>query len=263
MKSSIKEKIINKIRKIIDERGIIGLVFSPFDFIISKFVKIVFGLRFFTFMSTPDVFYRYKLMNEHICGWGIILDVGGGNTRLDLFTNRQIIALDVNLLELKYNKRNKNILNICGSMNALPLKEKSIDVILSVHAIEHINYSLRRKVFMEFERVAKNKIVINVPSNPEFDKKLLNFRRFLGINDKWLKEHFINKHPSHKEILKYVKNSSVRYVRNYQLWYWIMILESLPIINKFLPGIIYFLSKKKDKKGPFIDILAIKKINKS
>lgn len=261
MEHKIRDKIVNKIRKIIDERGIIGLIFSPFDFTLSQIIKNIFGLKFFTFISAPDVFYRYKLINEYISKKGIILDVGGGNTRIDLFTDNSIICLDVNLSELKHNKRNENILNICGSMNKLPFKRKSIDFVCSAHAIEHIHCYLRKEVFKEFERVAKNKIIINVPSSQEFDKKLLKFRKLLGINDKWLKEHFIHKHPSKKEISRYIKNSRIKYVRNYTLWYWIMILESIPVLNKLLPGIIYFLFKKKDEKGPFVDILAIKNIN--
>jgi len=112
-----------------------------------------------------------------------ILDVGcgskpWGNINLDLFQGANIHH------RFEYSPRDiEKFVNSDGSR--LPFRDKSIDVIVSRHCLEHIPEPL--KAARDWERVAKKAVVIMVLNNPTLEEyqehlyswSLVSFKRFL------------------------------------------------------------------------------------
>ncbi|OGD55543.1 hypothetical protein A3K81_05030 [Candidatus Bathyarchaeota archaeon RBG_13_60_20] len=112
-----------------------------------------------------------------------ILDVGcgskpWGNINLDLFQGASIHH------RFEYNPKDiERFVNSDGSR--LPFRDKSIDVIVSRHCLEHIPEPL--KAVKDWERVAKKAVVIMVPNNPTLEEykehlyswSVVSFKHFL------------------------------------------------------------------------------------
>ena len=91
-----------------------------------------------------------------------ILDVGCGDGRVANRISvpyRQIIGLDVSMTALRYLK----VPAIQGTIEALPFKNKSFDLVLATEVIEHLPNPLYKKALSELKRVARKWILIGVP----------------------------------------------------------------------------------------------------
>jgi len=114
-----------------------------------------------------------------------ILDVGCGSKP---WGN---INLDLNVGKSKHHKFSydvKQIKNFTrGDATSLPFKNKSIDVLIARHCLEHIPEPL--KAVIEFERVTREKIIIMVPNNPTntefkthiYSWSLVSLKNFLNL----------------------------------------------------------------------------------
>lgn len=95
-----------------------------------------------------------------------ILDIGcgskpWGNINLDLFQGANIHH------RFEYSPKDiEKFVNSDGSK--LPFRDKSIDIIVSRHCLEHIPEPL--KAAKDWERVAKKAVVIMVPNNPTLEE---------------------------------------------------------------------------------------------
>jgi SAM-dependent methyltransferase len=112
-----------------------------------------------------------------------ILDVGcgskpWGNINLDLFQGASI--------HHRYDYTPKDIERfVNGDGSRLPFRDKSIDVIVSRHCLEHIPEPLR--AVKDWERVARKAVVIMVPNNPTLEEyrehlyswSVVSFKHFL------------------------------------------------------------------------------------
>ena len=112
-----------------------------------------------------------------------ILDVGcgsrpRGNINMDLFQGfNEHHHFDYNP------KAIENFLN--GDGATLPYRDKSVDIIISNHCLEHIPTPL--KAVKDWERVARRKVIISIPNNPTLEEfpahiyswSLISFKAFL------------------------------------------------------------------------------------
>lgn len=92
-----------------------------------------------------------------------ILDVGCGD---GIIANRltedyKVIALDRAFSPLQYVVTNK----INGSIDELPFKDKSFDLVICAEVLEHLPYEVYEKAIIELQRVCAKYIVISVPNN--------------------------------------------------------------------------------------------------
>lgn len=85
-----------------------------------------------------------------------ILDVGSGtpNPYHIQFEHENTIHLDYNRTALQ--------LDVLADAHNLPFKDKSFDVIYAVAILEHLHNPYQ--TLKEFKRVAKHKVIINVPN---------------------------------------------------------------------------------------------------
>lgn len=209
------------------------------------------------YLSSADKLQRYLPLIPYL--EGKILEVGGGIGNLFDLSGKKITIFDINQDELEIS-REKGLEAIKGDGTKLPFKDNSFDTVISVATLEHINKNNRDKFLEELKRVAKKKVLLYTPygkKGEEYDKKLYNFRKKIGKEDRWTLEHIQNGLPTFEEIKKSFPTAKIKKIQNAQIWYFLMLLQSIPIINKIFPGIAYFILKPIQDKEPTIGLLVI------
>jgi len=104
---------------------------------------------------------------------GIIADLGCGYGRLlpvyfEQFRHIILFDYSLELLRKAHNiyKNKQNISYILGNVYKMPFKDKSIDVVLLVRVLHHIEDVFR--LFREFERVVRFNLIIDCPNKRHF-----------------------------------------------------------------------------------------------
>jgi len=104
-----------------------------------------------------------------------ILDIGCGN---GFFINslakekkqyKRLIGLDPSKEALKYVKTEK----ILGSIENLPVKDKSFDLVTCLEVLEHLPQENFKKGISELQRVSKRYILITVPNKNDLEHSLV------------------------------------------------------------------------------------------
>jgi ubiquinone/menaquinone biosynthesis C-methylase UbiE len=99
---------------------------------------------------------------------GVVLDLGsGGVTQFRSERVTKLISMD-NVLEFLKNSRNPDARSVCGDVMAIPLKSRSVDVIILQHVIHHLtasSYSQNiqnvRSAIAEISRILKSEGVVH------------------------------------------------------------------------------------------------------
>ena len=157
-----------------------------------------------------------------------ILDVGcgskpWGNINLDLFLGANTHHM------FDYSPKDiEKFVN--GDGSRLPFRDKSVDVIVSRHCLEHIPEPL--KAVKDWERVAKKAVVIMVPNNPTLEEyrehlyswSVVSFKHFLEqvfptvqvLANTPLEDIYQNKFFNHLLRIKELKKPLQRFIS--RLW---------------------------------------------
>lgn len=214
-----------------------------------------------------DVWVRYsKILNE-IKKFNrkiFVLDVGCGEVGVARFLkySGDIERCNVVLLDIR-KKHVKNVklgLPVVGDGCALPFKDNSFDVVVSVDSVEHIPQKNRANYLSELKRVSKNKVLLHFPaespaegfegkkSDMKFQEEFI--KRF-GKPELNTAEHINCGHPTLKEIRGMFPNGIVQGVQNTRVWLKYMMFSRKSIVG-FFTGLLYLLKwKKEEGRLPF------------
>ncbi len=202
------------------------------------------------FLSSNDRYQRYSEIAKHISPKETVLDVGGGPGIISKFINNDTTILDINKEELNLAKK-QGLKTIITDFNKNKLKNNSYDVVVSVSALEHIPKEKRLAYLKELKRIAKNKVIVFTPTGSlRYDKILYNFKKIIGRKDIWTLEHIKNGLPQINDLKNIFPNAQLKSTQNAYVWLTIMFLQSIPILNKVLPGISYLILKPFNKLKP-------------
>lgn len=133
---------------------------------------------------------RCRLLRGEAEGGVHVLDVGCGSSRL-LKQLPSLFGIDIRFPKIRFAKKfNKNC--SCGSINQLPFKSASFDVVICSQVIEHIPKT--KDVFDELDRVLikGGKLIVGTP---DYDKKTWCFIE--KIYDFLLPDAYAQEHQSH------------------------------------------------------------------
>lgn len=240
------------IYKIYSERGLLPSLFCPIEFLLNKIIRL-FGEKIQLFLGGIDVFQRYCAVSKELSAYdSTVLDAGGGNSKLHLFFKGQICVLDNSWESMrKLNNSNKIRADACD----IPFPNNSFKYVVSVACLEHIPQDKRKMHINELKRVCSEKTVIYAPIGKtalKYDKILLTVRRMMFIKDKWTAEHIRLGHPA-KVLLLQNDFQEIKKIQNADVWLICMILQSLPILGRILPGWIYLsFLQYFNRQPPFI-----------
>lgn len=248
----MKKNIQTKCKKIWDERGLIGLIFSPGDYFLNKTLNFIFARKTVLKINAVDIYLRYKAISEKIKEVDKqIIEVGGAHSVLFSFItdNHKITLVDI---DKEY--KSEKWAYVCVLGTSLPFATNHFDCLVSVATLEHIPKQEREEAIKEWKRIAK-KCLIYVPFGQigiTYDKKLYFLRKCLGFHDKWTYEHIKYGLPTEEELKTYFPGSSIQYIQNANVWLTTTFLSSVPILGRLFPGILYTFLSSIDKKEPFI-----------
>lgn len=141
------------------------------------------------------------IKNQHLEN-AKILDVGSGPLSLTPYLKVPVDGIDMDFSE----GGNSPLLNkIKGTGTNLPFRKNSYDVVISTDTLEHIPKDNREKAIYDMIKVAKNLVVIVVPTgklsekqDQELDKY---YQKVFGKKNQFLSEHVENGLPQNEEIL--------------------------------------------------------------
>ena len=208
----------------------------------------IFPYRLVIWLMDIDPFLRHnevakeikKIPSDDIS----ILDVGGRVNSLAPFlpkVNRpRLTTLNYNFSDLKSSEKADNDV-VQGDGASLPFRDNQFDIVTSITVLEHVPREYREAHLRELFRVAKVKLLIYIPLEPdgiEYEKKLYG----LSLNDHiryMTKQHIDNGLPTVEEIRGCFPDCRIRYTQNARVWLTYMVLKQIPFIGIIFPRIIY------------------------
>lgn len=99
---------------------------------------------------------NYKILDA-ACGRGYVI-----NKVQEASQSKDCYAVDIVIP----NERNSNIQYVSASLTSLPFDDKSFDIVICTHALEHIKDN--QKALQELRRVCKEKLLIVIPKQREY-----------------------------------------------------------------------------------------------
>ncbi len=205
-----------------------------------------------------------KLGKQHLG----ILDVGGGGDIIRAFLNPRengVHIIDTNIKGLR-RVRDRQIKVTVGDGCALPFKNDSFDVVISLDCLEHVPDSKKLDYCRELKRVAKGYVIIHCPADSadgkfqstSYDTKFLRWyqQRFKRDEPSTL-EHLKSGLPKLEQLTAAFPGAKIIGRQNCELWLTYMKREFTPYI-KLVIGLFYkaFLLKK-DSQPPYKSCLLV------
>ncbi len=184
-----------------------------------------------------------------------ILEIGSGQNGICKFLERQIVGLDIDFKDYgKKIKINPKIKPVKGDITTkTEFKKNEFDLTICIDVLEHIDKEKREFAINEMIRVSK-KIYLALPigkDSKKIDKLLYKYFRILVKNPPlWIIEH-LNKdfllEGEIENILKKRKDLKFKkfYNENIYFHFVLIILETIPLINKLLEKISKFYFAKE------------------
>ena len=101
-----------------------------------------------------------------------IIDIGCGNGLITNELNKRfdVLGVDVNASKLQYVHGKK----LQAACDEIPRPDHSFDLVFSSEMLEHLPDDVFERTLKEFERLAKDYILITVPNNEDLDKLLVH-----------------------------------------------------------------------------------------
>ncbi len=101
-------------------------------------------------------------------GVASIIDIGCGNGLItnELSFSYDVLGVDINASKLEHVNTHK-LLSPCDDIKK---PDQSFDMVFSSELLEHLDNRLLKNTLSEFERLAKNYILITVPNNEQLSK---------------------------------------------------------------------------------------------
>jgi len=87
-----------------------------------------------------------------------VLEIGPGNKVVTDFLRKEGVSVTTLDVDTRLEP------DVVGSVDNLPLKDKSFDVVLCSEVLEHLPFDLFQKSLMEIKRVAKKNVVLCLPN---------------------------------------------------------------------------------------------------
>ncbi|MCX6709564.1 MAG: methyltransferase domain-containing protein, partial [Candidatus Woesearchaeota archaeon] len=133
----------------------------------------------------------------------------------------------------------------------IPLPDSSFDFAVSVASFQYVSKKSRRKFLSELKRVARFGVVLYTPvdSSLKTEEKLHSFRNSIHYPDPWLEMELKAGLPNLSIIKSEFLRAKIYGIQNREVWYKIMVLESIPVLNLFIPGIFYALFLRHYDRG--------------
>ncbi|MFA6888679.1 MAG: methyltransferase domain-containing protein [Candidatus Woesearchaeota archaeon] len=220
---------------------------------LNKVILLFFGKKISLKFNAIDVYQRYKAVSNKIHDEEKkIIEIGAAYSVLHHFVNKThfLTYVDIN----QEYQPPQGIKYFCITDEKLPFKDKEFDCLVSIATLEHIPQEKRRLAVKEWKRIAK-RIIIYVPVGQiaqEYDLKLFNWKKYIGVYDKWTEEHIRYGLPTVKILHSYFKNGTFVYIQNASVWFITTFSSSIPVLGRFLPGLLYLFLRKKDCQEPYI-----------
>lgn len=195
----------------------------------------------------PEVAIRYWPIAEVLkkSPSGSVLEVGSGGIGIAPYLGRQVTGLDSDFSGPKHPLLKEQL----GSGTKLPFANKSFDFVISSDTLEHIAPALRPKVVGEMLRVAKQMVIIAVPTGIESQKQdqLLSdyFEKKFGHRFQFFTEHKVYGLPEIESVSAIIKNESRKLRKKI----------TLSIAGNENLALRYFLMKSWITKNPILDII--------
>ncbi len=153
------------------------------------------------YLPIVSILKKLKLIDSKI------LEVGSGSLGITPYLKRPIDGLDADFSGPK----SENLNQIKGTAVDLPFRKNSYDVVISSDTLEHIPVALREKAIDEMLRVARQLVIIVVPTgslSQKQDRQLHDrFQKVFKKSDKFLSEHVQHGLPKNDEILVTIDKS--------------------------------------------------------
>jgi ubiquinone/menaquinone biosynthesis C-methylase UbiE len=219
-----------------------------------------------------DRYQRYAAVAEEIRKLDrrnlSILDVGGGGDMIRAFINlkeNDVSVLDMNVDSLRRVK-SRRVKLIIGDGSALPFKEDSFDVVVSVDSLEHAPDIKKFDYCHELKRVARNYVVVHCPvdsadgrfQSTPYDVKFLQWhqQRF-GRDEPNTIEHLKSGLPRMEQLAAAFPNAKLIGRQNCDTWFTYMKREYTPYA-RFMVGWLYKFSLwKRDSEPPYKSCLLV------